>query len=82
MKLRLENPKKALQTNLISRQQAAIYDQMEASWAAGHTPHKSFQITELVSRLSQLKSRMKQPVQKAICDCQSICDCQTACECA
>lgn len=81
MKLRTENLKNALETNLTSRQQTAFYYQMEASWAAGHTPEKSTNITGLVSRLLQLKNRVSLPVQKAASDCQSICDCQTVCEC-
>jgi|GEM_PF-5270547 len=80
MKLRLEYPKKALQTNLTSRQ-TAFYFQMEAAWAAGHTPTKTIQISELASWLLQLKNRISQPVQKAACDCQALCECQTACQC-
>ncbi len=81
MNKRIENQKNALQTNLTSRQQTALYHQMEASWDAGHTPKKPIWIPELVAQLLRLKNRFSPPVQKAACDCECMCDCQTACEC-
>jgi hypothetical protein len=81
MNQRIDNQKNALHINLTSRQQAAFYHQMMATWAADYSPADSIGSTMLVSWLRQLQNRFYSFKSKAASDSQFACDCQSACDC-